>query len=89
MARGQPDQQQGEANRQRRLGDAAKLLPVLGAILMTIPALWVAGTSTSLALVYIFSVWGGMIVIIAVLSRALSRFVNRPEDRTTPKSLEP
>ncbi|WP_196222710.1 hypothetical protein [Pseudooceanicola algae] len=48
--------------RQRRLGDAARLLPVLGIIfLVGVPLLWpqgaAAGLPTSRAIIYIFGVW--------------------------------
>ena len=58
--------------RRRRLADAARLLPVLGAVLFMIPLLWPdgqagadAGTSmrTSQAIVYIFGIWAALIVI--------------------------
>lgn len=77
MARKERDGPRDEANRQRRLGDAAKFLPVLAAILMIVPALWASGTPTSVALVYIFTIWGGMILVIAFLSRALARQLKR------------
>ncbi len=64
-----------ENNRQRRLGDAAKLVPFLAAILMLVPVLWSLGSATSSAMVYIFSVWGLLIILIGILSRALSRHV--------------
>lgn len=52
--------------RQRRLMDAARLLPVVGALLWLVPLLWPqsgadpamgAGVSTSSAMLYIFGVW--------------------------------
>ena len=64
-----------DANRQRRLGDAAKLVPLFAAVLMLVPVLWSLGSATSSAMVYVFSVWGLLIVLIGLLSRALSRFV--------------
>ncbi|WP_425046214.1 hypothetical protein [Primorskyibacter sp. S87] len=61
--------------RRRRLMDAAKLLPLLGAVLFAIPLLWptgetpVPGTSQvkdpvrmSVAVLYVFAVWAGLIV---------------------------
>lgn len=64
-----------ENNRQRRLGDAAKLVPLLAAVLMLVPVLWRAGSATSSAMIYVFTVWGFLILLIGILSRALSRFV--------------
>jgi len=61
--------------RQRRLRDAARLLPLLGLILWLIPLLWPrepgAAQETSFALLYIFGVWAGLILLSLVLSRRL------------------
>ncbi|EAQ04769.1 hypothetical protein OB2597_05785 [Pseudooceanicola batsensis HTCC2597] len=62
--------------RQRRLADAARLMPVLGAILMALPLLWPrageAGTPpTSVAMIYIFGVWTLLTVLAALLSHWL------------------
>jgi hypothetical protein len=62
--------------RQRRLMDAARLLPVLGALLWLVPLLWpqretsaeVAAVSTSNAILYIFGVW----VVLALIALLLS-----------------
>lgn len=68
-----------EANRQRRLGDAGKLVPVLGCVLLLMPVLWPVGSTTSSAMVYIFSVWAFLIVLIGVISRLLWRHVRRDD----------
>ncbi len=58
--------------RRRRLMDIARLLPLLGALLLTIPLLWPnpdpypapgsqSGMATSVAITYIFVVWTGLI----------------------------
>ena len=73
-----------DTNRLRRLGDAAKLVPLFAAVLMLVPVLWSAGSATSSAMVYVFSVWGLLIVLIGFLSRALSRFV-RTRTASTPR----
>jgi len=62
--------------RQRRLMDAARLLPVLGMLLWLIPLLWpqrdpageVAAVSTSVAVLYIFGVW----ILLALIALFLS-----------------
>jgi len=58
--------------RQRRVRDAAKLVPALGAVLLIIPLAWQSDaadeTSNASALVYIFGVWVVLIVLTAVLS---------------------
>ena len=58
--------------RQRRLIDAARVLPVIGAFLWMMPLLWQGGeVSTATAMMYIFGIWLGLVVISAVLSRRL------------------
>jgi hypothetical protein len=63
--------------RRRRLGDAARLLPVFGLVLILLPILWSpdatgAARTTAWEGVYLFVVWAALIVIAAVLSRALA-----------------
>ena len=61
--------------RQRRLRDAAQLLPVCGLTLWLIPLLWpqgAGGQPTSSAVLYVFAVWAGLIVAAFLLSRSLS-----------------
>ena len=58
--------------RQRRLADAAKLLPLIGIILMLLPILWLYDAKTAGGLIYIFTVWAGLIVVVGFLSRRLS-----------------
>ncbi|MDA9019847.1 hypothetical protein N9H60_01550 [Flavimaricola sp.] len=64
--------------RQRRLRDALRLLPVLGAILWMLPLLWPKGSdegySNGNALIYIFAVWVLLIGAALLMSRRL-----RPE----------
>ena len=61
--------------RQRRLQDAAKLVPVLGAVLWMMPLAWQSNApgeaKNASALLYIFGVWVLLIVLTAVLSRLL------------------
>ncbi|MGR3468463.1 MAG: hypothetical protein ACU0CI_11355 [Shimia sp.] len=65
--------------RRRRVADAARVLPILGGVLVFIPLLWAEGAvRTSSATLYLFGVWGGMIVLGAILSRILRRQL--PED---------
>ena len=69
--------------RQRRIRDAARLLPVFGAILWAIPLLWQSdapdGENSSGALVYVFVVWA----ILIGLSFAISRLI-RADDGSAP-----
>lgn len=68
-----PDPLDTSMSRQRRLGEAAKLVPVLAAVLMLVPVLLVAGSATSSALIYVFTVWAILILLSVFLSRALTR----------------
>jgi hypothetical protein len=66
--------------RGRRMIDALKILPVLALFLWAIPMLWVSeegNQQTSVALIYLFSVWAGMIILVRILSR---RAANMPLD---------
>lgn len=64
--------------RQNRLQDAARLLPVLGLLLVFAPIfirgdMSDGGTQLSGWLVYYFVVWIGLIALTAFVSRALTR----------------
>lgn len=67
-----------DSYRLRRLRDAARLLPILGGVLLMMPLLWARGSEgtdaplfNSSALLYIFGVWLVLIALSAVLSRRL------------------
>lgn len=63
-----------QSYRRRRLMDAARLLPLLGALLFAVPLLWPGADAAggdaaepvrlSGAILYIFAVWGGLIAVI-------------------------
>jgi hypothetical protein len=57
--------------RRRRLMDAARLLPWLGAFLFGLPLLWSA-PETGAGLVYLFGAWAVLIVLSFALARRLS-----------------
>ena len=66
--------------RQRRLMDALRLLPVLGAFLWLVPLFWPTDTAVpaasdpvtmSAAMIYVFGVWGGLIAVSFALRRIL------------------
>lgn len=61
--------------RQRRLMDAARLLPLLAAVLWVVPLLWPKGaqegTATSTAILYLFGTWLGLAVLAFLISRRL------------------
>lgn len=72
--------------RQRRIRDAARLMPFLGAMLWGVPVLWAEpgpyGISTSRAMLYIFGVW----VLLAIVSFGLSRWLEPDTDSEKPES---
>lgn len=66
--------------RQKRVRDAARLLPILGVGLLLLPLLWTpsrteGGVGNAAALLYVFAVWAGLIAGAYALSRVL-----RPDD---------
>ncbi|HEV8034756.1 hypothetical protein [Yoonia sp.] len=72
--------------RQRRVRDAAKLVPVLGAVLWAMPLAWQddaqGATTNASALVYIFGVWIALIALTAVLS-GLMRSIPQQDHKET------
>ncbi len=57
--------------RRRRLADLARLLPVVGLVLLLVPLLWAEGAegvATSRAILWIFGVWTLLILAAAWLS---------------------
>ncbi|WP_415639415.1 hypothetical protein, partial [Paracoccus nototheniae] len=58
----------------RRLGDAARILPVLTMLLLLVPVWWMpASLSYAAGAVWIFGLWAVLIVVVWVLHRALLR----------------
>ncbi|WP_281984209.1 hypothetical protein [Thalassorhabdomicrobium marinisediminis] len=61
--------------RQRRLRDAARLMPVLGAVLMALPLMWPRDrpdqSLTSSGIIYLFGLWAILVVLAFMLSRLL------------------
>ncbi|MXU64900.1 hypothetical protein [Oceanomicrobium pacificus] len=65
-------------HRQRRLQDAALLLPLVGAFFLISPVILIfrdssGGEGVPAVVVYLFSVWLGLIVAAALLSRSFLR----------------
>jgi VIT1/CCC1 family predicted Fe2+/Mn2+ transporter len=60
-----------QSYRARRIGDAARLLPVAAAVLFLAPVLFAPGARTSSTMTFILVVWALLIVGAFVLSRAL------------------
>jgi amino acid transporter len=61
--------------RRRRLVDAARVLPFVGAFLFVLPMLWgdEAPVRTAWGGIYIFAAWASLIIASALLSHLLSR----------------
>ena len=61
--------------RRRRLVDAARMLPLLGVVLLCIPLLWIepgaAPTRTTHVMIYFFGVWFFLAVVSGIISRHL------------------
>jgi len=64
--------------RQRRLRDVAKMLPILGIVLLFVPLLWRGDSATSNAgaVQYMFGVWLVLIVATAITARRLQASEN-------------
>ena len=65
--------------RKRRLSDAAKLLPIFGAVLLLLPLLWVhqgapERSNTATNWVYLFIIWSFLILAAACLAKSLNKF---------------
>ncbi len=73
--------------RRRRMADAARLVPLVGAVLMLVPVLWPGtGTRTSGAMIYVFVTWAGLIAVIGAMSRPLGRMMRDPDPGAEPAS---
>lgn len=77
-----------DSYRLRRLTDAARLLPIFGALLILVPLLWPqpepgaaeAGVPMSRAILYIFAIWALLIVAAAGFALGLRKWGHeRPE----------
>lgn len=60
-----------DSYRRKRLEDSARLVPLAGLILLLMPLMWAARAGTSGALIYVFSIWALLILVVGLLSRAL------------------
>ncbi|MFX0546993.1 hypothetical protein ACEWPL_015755 [Roseovarius sp. S1116L3] len=70
--------------RQRRMVDAAGLLPILGAVLFALPLLWLGqaggAARTSHVMIYVFAVWAGLAILSALITRSLRAAPDTSED---------
>ncbi|WP_170331349.1 hypothetical protein [Ruegeria arenilitoris] len=77
-----------QSYRRRRLSDAARLLPFLGAALIGLPLLWPDGSAgedavpLSSAILYIFGCWGALILISMFFGFVAKRFAAREDTET-------
>lgn len=79
-----------EGYRRRRLIDAVRLLPVIGAFLWLVPLLWLrGGTPSSSSVIYIFGVWALLIALSGLLSRGVKRAAWRSSTFLRPGADEP
>ncbi|QBF32563.1 hypothetical protein [Thalassococcus sp. S3] len=74
-----------QSYRRRRLLDAARFLPVLGALLFAFPLLWPKpetgeAVSMSSAMLYVFGVWAVLIGLAACFGLAQRRWSRAPVD---------
>lgn len=77
-----------QSYRRRRMGDATKLLPVVGLVLFLLPVLWARTATTAGGIVYLFTVWAGLILVVAILSRFLTATEPGPGDADDGSSRE-
>lgn len=69
--------------RRRRLRDAARLLPILGLVLLLLPLAWTPEgrlNLSSLDVIYFFLVWLGLIGLAAAFAPGLRRGSGTPEE---------
>ncbi len=71
-----------QSYRRRRLIDALRLVPVLGALLFTVPVLGASGHAGSSfgGALYLFLSWALLILLTALLSRRLARLSPDPDE---------
>ncbi|MBV1895146.1 MAG: hypothetical protein KUG70_01720 [Rhodobacteraceae bacterium] len=75
-----------QSYRRNRLADAARLLPVIGAAVLSVPLLWPGADSATVlageaeavrmskAILYIFGTWAGLIALSVVFGMAARRW---------------
>lgn len=78
-----------QSYRRNRLADAARLLPVIGAVVLAVPLLWPSADSAqvvageveavpmSTAILYIFGAWAGLIGLSVLFGIAARRWGQR------------
>ena len=81
-----------QSYRRRRLMDAAKLLPLLGVLLFSVPLLWptrgdegVVPVPMSVAVTYVFGIWVSLIALAVLFGVAARQARATSEDRPEPR----
>ncbi len=69
-----------DSYRRRRISDAARLVPIMGFLLLLLPGFM---TVTAEAMLYIFGVWAFLIFVIGLLSQHLADRNVPPEIRAS------
>lgn len=77
--------------RRRRLMDAARVLPVLGFVLILLPVLWThdGQMGTAGEALYLFALWLALIVAAAALARPLRAALERDPSRPSADASAP
>lgn len=75
--------------RQRRLADAARFLPVLGAVLLMLPLIWpragdAQAIATSTAMYYVFGCWMALVAASLILAWWLDPTATEPKGEDDP-----
>lgn len=71
--------------RRRRLSDAAAIIPFFGIVLLCIPAIWASESRTATAMVYVFTVWAVLILVVGLIARRLKE----PVQDDDPQNMSP
>ena len=76
--------------RRRRLGDAARVLPVVALIAILLPVWWLpGGVSGAFGAVWLFGTWAVLILLVWVLHRSLLRSEAATRQAALPSRDEP
>lgn len=75
-----------QSYRRQRLIDAARAIPVLGLVLFLLPLVWPASPQDGVPLafrgLYLFVVWGALVLVTLLVSHRLQARMPRPDGRS-------
>lgn len=74
--------------RRRRLMDAARLLPLLGAVLVFVPLMWRPAAGTVASGTWLFTVWIALILAAFALARGLAPALDAEEETLSARDSE-